>query len=90
MLLPAKASGEVEAGVADEATVSDCNARSTDGCLCMDEQKAISLVAEVRVCRRLQPQTESGWLVGLLALAGALLGNVARGALGLERCDVLG
>jgi hypothetical protein len=67
------------------AVVTDCNARSIDGCLCMQEERAIALVAEVKACRRLQPSEggSSGWLVGVLALIGALIGNLARGAFGL-------
>jgi len=70
---------------APDGVVTHCNARSIDGCLCMEEGKAIALVAEVKACRRIQPDDggPSGWIVGLLALVGALVGNLARGALGL-------
>ena len=67
------------------AVVEDCNTRSVDGCLCLQEERVISLVAEVKACRKLANQDTGapGWLVGLLAMVGALLGNVAKAAFSL-------
>jgi hypothetical protein len=77
---PAPESPEEE----ESAVVTDCNGRSSDGCLCMQEKKAVELIAELRVCRDSTGSNgSSGWLVGVLAMVGALLGNLARGAFGL-------
>lgn len=70
----------VDAG--ERPTSSECNLYSDsapEGCLCLDEDKVIDAVSELKACRKMKnaPAMDMGWAERLAwlitAIAGALL-----------------